>query len=46
MPKLNANNIVTKKSTAPIKRDKLTSLGGIVDVKNIVVNETEVPPLI
>lgn len=49
MPKLNANYIVVaKKSTAqPIKKDKLKSLGGVVDVKNIVVNGTdEVPPLI
>lgn len=53
MPKLNAGNLITStskkndmKSATTAVEDKLKSSMDVVDVKNIVVDETEVPPLI
>lgn len=45
MPKLNGNNLIARKKTTTINKDKLKS-SGVVDVKNIVVDESEIPPLI
>lgn len=52
MPKLNASNLITstnygkKNETMPAFGDKLESSMDVVDIKNIVVDETEIPPLI
>lgn len=52
MPKLNASNLITKskrndtQSAKMAVGDKLKSSVDVVDVKNIVIDDAEVPPLI
>lgn len=48
MPKLNVANCVTTKKELTLKIDKedKKSLGKYVDIRNIVIDDSEVPPLI
>lgn len=46
VPKMNAENCVTLKKAAEVPTTKSSGLKQAVNIRNIVVDELEVPPLI